>query len=72
MWRHLLFDALYRLGRPARADTKVGVSHFLSWETHCRVTDVEWIKQTMKSFGFLMPAELRAFPIAEVGQARDC
>jgi hypothetical protein len=35
------------------------------------VTDVEWIKQTMKIFGFLMPGELRAFSVTEVNTARD-
>ena len=52
-------------------DTKVGFSHFLRWERFAVVTDVEWIKQTMKFVGFLMPGELRAFPTSEADQARD-
>ncbi len=52
-------------------DTKVGFSHFLRWERVAVVTDAEWIKQTMKFFGFLMPAEVRAFALAEAGQARE-
>ncbi|TVS84484.1 STAS/SEC14 domain-containing protein [Mycobacterium helveticum] len=57
---------------PAAAweDTRVGFSHILSWERIAVVADVEWIKQTMKFFGFLMPAELRAFSLAEAGEAR--
>jgi hypothetical protein len=31
---------------------------------------VEWIKQ-MRFFGFLMPAEVRTFPLAEAGKARE-
>lgn len=58
---------------PAAAweDTKVGFSHFLRWERVAVVTDVEWIKQTMKIFGFLMPAQVRAFALADAGAARE-
>lgn len=58
---------------PAAAweDAKVGFSHFRSWERLAVVTDVEWIKQTMRFFGFLMPAEIRTFSLADVGAARD-
>jgi hypothetical protein len=58
---------------PAAAweDTKVGFSHFLHWERIAVVTDVEWIKQTMRFFGFLMPAEVRTFHLAEAGKARE-
>lgn len=52
-------------------DTKVGFSHFMRWERFAVVTDVEWIKQTMKFVGFLMPGELRAFPTSDADEARD-
>jgi SpoIIAA-like len=52
-------------------DTKVGFAHWFRWERLAVVTDVEWIKQTMKFFGFLMPGELRAFPSAEADHARE-
>ncbi len=52
-------------------DTKVGFSHFLSWERLALVTDVDWIKHSFKFFGFLMPAQLRTFPTAEAGKARE-
>ncbi len=51
-------------------DTKVGFTHFLRWERFAVVTDVEWIQQTMKFVGFLMPGELRAFPTTEAERAR--
>jgi len=51
-------------------DAKVGVGHFLKWERFAVVTDVEWIKQTMKFFGFLIPGELRVFSNAEAAQAK--
>lgn len=52
-------------------DTKFGFRHFLRWERFAVVTDIEWIKQTMKFVGFLMPGELRAFPLTEVDKARE-
>ena len=52
-------------------DTKVGLAHFSRWERFAVVTDVEWIKQAMKFVGFLMPGELKAFPVAEADRARE-
>ncbi|WP_018599830.1 STAS/SEC14 domain-containing protein [Mycobacterium sp. 155] len=52
-------------------DTKIGLAHWFRWERLAVVTDVEWIKHTMKIFGFLMPGELRAFPLAQTTLARN-
>jgi hypothetical protein len=52
-------------------DLKVGVEHWLRWERIAVVTDVEWIGQTMRVFGFLMPGVVRVFPTAEAAEARD-
>lgn len=52
-------------------DTKLGFRHFLRWERFAVVTDIEWIQQTMKFVGFLMPGEMRAFPISEAAKARE-
>lgn len=51
-------------------DTKVGFRHYLRWERFAVVTDIEWIKQTMKFVGFLMPGDMRAFPVSEADEAR--
>lgn len=51
-------------------DTKVGFRHFLRWERFAVVTDVEWIRQTMKFVGFLMPGEFKVFSSAEADKAR--
>lgn len=51
-------------------DTKVGVSHLLKWERFAVVTDVDWIKHTMRFFGFLIPGEMRVFSATEAAQAR--
>lgn len=52
-------------------DTKVGFAHWRRWERIAVVTDVEWIKQTVRFFSFLLPGELRVFPRAEAVQARQ-
>ncbi|MFZ0833526.1 MAG: STAS/SEC14 domain-containing protein [Mycobacterium sp.] len=51
-------------------DTKVGFSHYSRWERIAVVTDVDWIKHTMRFAGFLMPAEVRAFPTTDADEAR--
>lgn len=52
-------------------DTKLGFSYFLSWDRLALVTDIDWIKHSVKLFGFLMPAQLRVFPAAEADKARE-
>ncbi len=51
-------------------DFKVGMEHLTRWERVAVVTDVEWIKQTMRFFSFLMPGAMKAFSLAEAAQAR--
>jgi hypothetical protein len=51
-------------------DFKVGVEHLTRWERAAVVTDVEWIKQAMRLFSFLMPGAMKSFPTSEAEQAR--
>jgi SpoIIAA-like len=51
-------------------DFKVGMEHLTRWERVAVVTDVEWIKQTMRFFSFLMPGTMKSFPTSEAAQAR--
>lgn len=51
-------------------DFKVGVEHLTRWDRFAIVTDVEWIKQTVQFFSFLMPGSLKTFPASEAAQAR--
>ncbi len=53
------------------ADTKVGMEHFLRWERIAVVTDVEWIRMSVRGFGFLMPAKVEVFSLAEAPKARE-
>jgi len=51
-------------------DFKVGMEHLTRWERIAVVTDVDWIRQTMQLFSFLMPAQTKAFRRSEAAQAR--
>jgi len=51
-------------------DFKVGMEHLTRWERMAVVTDVDWIKHTMKFFSFMMPGEMLTFSHAEADKAR--
>jgi hypothetical protein len=51
-------------------DFKVAMEHILRWERVAVVTDVEWIRHTMKAFSFLTPAEMKSYPISDAAKAR--
>ncbi|WP_246013616.1 STAS/SEC14 domain-containing protein [Mycobacterium pseudokansasii] len=54
-------------------DSKFGFGHVFDWERAALVTDVEWMSHVAKFsqfFGFLWPGQYRAFPNADVGEAR--
>jgi len=50
-------------------DAKVGLSHYSAWEKVAVVTDVEWLRVTMKVFGFAMPGHVRVFGNEELSEA---
>jgi len=50
-------------------DLKIGVEHPTRWERVAVVTDVDWIVQMMRLFGFLMPCPAKLFPPSEIAQA---
>lgn len=51
-------------------DFKVGMEHFTRWERIAVVTDVDWIKHTMQFFSFMMPAQMKIFPLSQAATAR--
>jgi hypothetical protein len=52
-------------------DFKVGMEHVLRWERIAVVTDVEWIRYTIRAFSFVIPAVTKIFPLDEEAKARD-
>jgi len=57
---------------PAAAweDLKLGMEHFTRWQRVALVTDVDWIKNTMQIFSFIMPGDMRVFPTVNAKDAR--
>jgi len=57
-------------GSAAWEDAKVGMKHWTAFERVAIVTDVDWIENTAKAFGFMLPGEVRVFDDDDVEQAR--
>lgn len=51
-------------------DFKVGMEHLLRWERIAVVSDVDWIRHTIRAFSFVMPGEVKIFPVDETAKAR--
>ena len=58
-------------GAAAWEDTKVGLKHLAQFERIAVVTDVDWIRNSVKVFGFALPAEVRVFGNDELKDARQ-
>lgn len=52
-------------------DFKVGMEHILRWERIAVVTDVDWIRYTLRTFSFVIPGMAKIFPLGEAAKARD-
>jgi hypothetical protein len=52
-------------------DFKVGMEHAFRWERIAVVTDVDWIRHTIRVFSFVIPAPVRIFPLDEQAKARE-
>jgi len=76
--RHRKLRLLYVLGRDFTAfsagaawqDARVGMRHFASFDRIAVVTDAEWIAKMVRGFGFVMPAQVCVFEVAELRAAR--
>lgn len=51
-------------------DFRVGIEHLFRWDRLAVVTDVEWIRYTLKTFSFVLPCEVRVFRLEEAAEAR--
>ena len=52
-------------------DTKFGLSHFFSFEKFALVSDTEWINNTVKVLGFVMPCPVQLFALADFDAAKE-
>jgi len=55
----------------AFADAKLGLGHFKGWEKIAVVSDADWLENSIKAFGWMMPGEVRVFDDDEVDEAMD-
>ena len=51
-------------------DAKVGIGHPFSWERIAVVTDHDTYRRLFKGVGFLMPAEVKVFAVADLDEAK--
>ena len=52
-------------------DFKVGIEHLTRWERIAVVTDVDWIRHTIRAFRFLIPGTVKIFPLDQAAKARE-
>ncbi len=50
-------------------DGKLGLEHLTHWERMAVVSDVPWVRHTIDAVGYLIPARVRTFTLAEREQA---
>jgi hypothetical protein len=54
----------------AFADAKLGLGHFKGWERIAVVSDADWLENSIKAFGWMMPGEVRVFDDDDVDDAK--
>ena len=52
-------------------DAKVGLKHFTAWERIAVVTDVDWMRNLARFFGFVMHGHVRVFKNDQYSEAED-
>lgn len=52
-------------------DTLLGIRHWNDFERIAVVTDIDWIRNATNMFGWMIPAEVKIFPLADIAQAHD-
>lgn len=57
-------------GEAVWEDAKLGVRHPASFERMALVTDASWARPAVKVFSLLWPGHARAFPLAELEDAK--
>ena len=50
-------------------DAKLGLGHASKWTRIAVVTDHEWVRHAVGMFGWMVPGEVKTFPIAEESDA---
>lgn len=51
-------------------DAKLGISRLHSWRRIGVVTDTDWVRRAFQSVGWLVPGEVRVYPVDDLDEAR--
>jgi hypothetical protein len=49
----------------------VGIEHLLRWDRIAIVTNLDWVRETLRAFGFLLPGAIEIFKLEEAEEARQ-
>lgn len=52
------------------ADTKLWARHLKGWKKVAVVTDADWLENSVKAFGWMMPGEIKVFESDDVVDAK--
>ena len=53
------------------ADTKLWARHLTDWERVAIVSDADWLENSVKALGWLMPGKVRVFDTDDVDDAKE-
>ena len=52
-------------------DTKLGIGHWGAWEKIALVSDKDWVENSIKFMGWMVPGEIKVYPTADVVAAKE-
>ncbi|MGH7094131.1 MAG: STAS/SEC14 domain-containing protein [Stellaceae bacterium] len=67
----LYYELECRFPGAAWEDLDIAPLRLQQWERVALVTDVSWVRHTVKALRFLIPAEVRVFPTLQADEGRD-
>jgi hypothetical protein len=67
----LYYELDCRFPGAAWEDLDIAPLQLQSWERVVLVTDVSWVRHTVKALRFLIPADIRVYPTAQADEGRD-
>ena len=53
------------------ADTKLWAQHLKAWQKIAIVSDADWLENSVKAFGWLIPGEVKVFETDDVDDAKE-
>ena len=51
-------------------DARTGLKHLKAWERAALVTDVDWMRNMVRMFGFMMPCKVKVFAESKLEEAK--